>query len=105
MKSPIVQFFFRFMWIKRGIGVVVIMLWVLSSSVVHAKNNPFAPADQVGPYKIGYKRVELVDPSRDAAFGGRTQGINHLPDGRHLGVEGAIDLATRTWSGKFSEKS
>ena len=35
----------------------------------------------------------------------RTQGVNHLPDGRNLGVEGEIDLATRTWSGKFSEKS
>jgi hypothetical protein len=35
----------------------------------------------------------------------RTQGVNHLPDGRRLGVEGAIDLATRTWSGQFSEKS
>ena len=77
MKSHLVPFFFRFMWIKRGIGVVLSMLWVLSSSVVHAKNHPFAPADQVGPYKIGYKRVELVDPSRDAAFGGRTL-VTHI---------------------------
>jgi dienelactone hydrolase len=53
------------------------MLWVLSASVVHAKNHPFAPADHVGPYKIGYKRVELVDPSRDATFGGRTL-VTHI---------------------------
>jgi predicted dienelactone hydrolase len=53
------------------------MLCVLSASVVHAKNNPFAPADHVGPYQIGYKRVELVDSSRDATFGGRTL-VTHL---------------------------
>ena len=35
----------------------------------------------------------------------RTQGLTHLPDGQHLDVEGAIDLATRTWSGKFTAKS
>ena len=35
----------------------------------------------------------------------RTQGINHLPDGRHLDVEGEIDLAARTWRGKFTQKS
>ncbi len=35
----------------------------------------------------------------------RTQGMNHLPEGRHLSVEGAIDFTPRTWSGKFSEKS
>ena len=35
----------------------------------------------------------------------RTPGVVHLPDGRHFGFEGAIDLATRTWTGKFSEKS
>jgi predicted dienelactone hydrolase len=77
MKSRIVLFFFRFTGIKRGVGVVLIMLWALSSSVLHAKNNPFAPADQVGPYRIGYKRVELVDPSRDAAFGGRSL-VTHI---------------------------
>src|SRR5262249_39481923 len=77
MKSRIVSFFFCFTGIKRGVGVALIMLWVLSSSVLHAKNKPFAPADQVGPYKIGYQRVELVDPSRDAAFGGRTL-VTHI---------------------------
>src|SRR5262245_6133082 len=77
MKSHLVSSFFRLTEITRGVGVVLIMLWVLSASVVHAKNTPFAPADQVGPYKIGYKRVELVDPSRDAAFGGRTL-ITHI---------------------------
>jgi hypothetical protein len=50
----------------------------LSSSVLHAKNHTFAPADQVGPYKIGYKRIELVDPSRDVVpFGGRTL-VTHI---------------------------
>lgn len=77
MKSHLVPFCYRFLWINRGIGVVLIMLWVLSSSVVHAKNQPFAPAEQVGPYKIGYTRVELVDPSRDATFGGRTL-VTHI---------------------------
>jgi hypothetical protein len=77
MKPHLVPFCFRFLWINRGIGVVLIMLWVLSASVVHAKNHPFAPADQVGPYKIGYKRGELVDSSRDATFGGRTL-VTHI---------------------------
>ena len=35
----------------------------------------------------------------------RTQGVSSISDGRTLGVEGEIDLATRTWSGKFVEKS
>jgi hypothetical protein len=35
----------------------------------------------------------------------RTQGVSFNSDGRTLNVEGAIDLAARTWSGKFSEKS
>ena len=77
MKSHLVPFCFRFLWIKRGIGVVLIMLWVLSAGVLHAKNQPFAPADHVGPYKIGYTRVELVDSSRDATFGGRTL-VTHI---------------------------
>lgn len=77
MKSHLVPFCFRFLWIKRGIGVVLIMLWVLSASVVHAKSKSFAPADQVGPYRIGYNRVELVDSSRDATFGGRTL-VTHI---------------------------
>jgi hypothetical protein len=33
-----------------------------------------------------------------------TQGISPLSDGRTLNVEGEIDLAARTWSGKFVEK-
>jgi hypothetical protein len=35
----------------------------------------------------------------------RTQGISSNSDGRTLNVEGEIDLAARTWSGKFSERS
>ena len=54
------------------------MLGALSASVAHARNAPFAPADHVGPYKIGYNRVELVDPSRDVdPFGGRTL-VTHI---------------------------
>jgi hypothetical protein len=59
-KSHLVPFCFRFRWIKRGIGVVLIMLWVLSASVVHAKNKPFAPADHVGPYRIGLNNQDIV---------------------------------------------
>jgi dienelactone hydrolase len=62
---------------KRGVGVVLIMLGIWSASIAHAKSHPFALADQVGPYKIGYNRVELVDSSRDAAFGGRTL-VTHI---------------------------
>jgi hypothetical protein len=35
----------------------------------------------------------------------RTQGINHLSDGRTLAVEGEIDLASRSWTGKLFERS
>ena len=35
----------------------------------------------------------------------RTQGVNQLSDGRTTAVEGEIDLAARTWSGKFVERS
>lgn len=35
----------------------------------------------------------------------RTQGIDHLSDGRVMRVEGEIDLATRSWTGKLIEKS
>jgi hypothetical protein len=77
MKSRIVPSLFRFTGSKRGVGVVLIMLWTLSAGILHAKTKPFAPADQVGPYEIGYNRVELVDPSRDATFGGRTL-VTHL---------------------------
>jgi hypothetical protein len=35
----------------------------------------------------------------------RTQDIHYLSNGQTLGVEGEIDLAARTWSGKFFEKS
>jgi dienelactone hydrolase len=72
-----VPFFFPCTGITRSVGVALVMLGALSASVVHAKTTPFAPADHVGPYKIGYNRVELVDPSRDAAFGGRTL-VTHL---------------------------
>lgn len=77
MKSRSVFFFFHFTATTRSVRVVLIMLWALSASVLHAKTTPFAPADQVGPYKIGYNRVELVDPSRDATFGGRTL-VTHI---------------------------
>jgi hypothetical protein len=61
MKSHRVSFCFRFKWINRGIGVVLIMLWVLSASVVHAKNKPFAPADQIGSYRIGASGQDIGD--------------------------------------------
>jgi hypothetical protein len=35
----------------------------------------------------------------------RTQGVNQLADGQVYGVEGEIDLAARTWNGKFVERS
>ncbi len=35
----------------------------------------------------------------------RTQGIDHLSDGRVMRVEGEIDLAARLWTGKLIEKS
>ncbi len=35
----------------------------------------------------------------------RTQGIDHLSDGRTMRVEGEIDLAARSWTGKLIEKS
>ncbi len=35
----------------------------------------------------------------------RTQDVHHLSNGQTVSVEGEIDLAARTWSGKFSEKS
>jgi hypothetical protein len=35
----------------------------------------------------------------------RTQGISPLSDGRTFNVEGEIDLAAHTWSGKFFERS
>jgi hypothetical protein len=35
----------------------------------------------------------------------RTQGVSQLSDGRTTEVEGEIDLAARTWSGKFVERS
>lgn len=34
-----------------------------------------------------------------------TEDVHHLSNGQTLGVEGEIDLAARTWSGKFFEKS
>jgi len=33
----------------------------------------------------------------------RTVGFNQLSDGRTLALEGEVDLATRTWSGKLYE--
>jgi predicted dienelactone hydrolase len=77
MKSHVVSFFFHLAGSKRKIGAVL-MLGALSASVAHARNAPFAPADHVGPYKIGYNRVELVDSSRDVdPFGGRTL-VTHI---------------------------
>ena len=35
----------------------------------------------------------------------RTQGIDHLSDGRTMRVEGEIDLAARSWMGKLIEMS
>jgi len=35
----------------------------------------------------------------------RTQGMSPISDGRTVIVEGEIDLAARTWRGKFGEKS
>jgi hypothetical protein len=35
----------------------------------------------------------------------RTQGFIHISDGRTISNEGELDLATRTWSGKLSERS
>ena len=35
----------------------------------------------------------------------RTQNVNQLSDGRTVSAEGEIDLAARTWSGKFVERS
>ncbi len=35
----------------------------------------------------------------------RTQDVHHLSNGQTLGVEEEIDLAARTWSGKFFERS
>jgi len=35
----------------------------------------------------------------------RTQDISQLSNGRTYTVEGEIDLAARTWSGKFFERS
>lgn len=35
----------------------------------------------------------------------RTQGIDHLSDGRIVSVEGEIDFAARSWTGKLIEKS
>jgi len=33
----------------------------------------------------------------------RSQGFNHLSDGRTVRIEGEIDLATRSWTGKLYE--
>jgi hypothetical protein len=35
----------------------------------------------------------------------RTQGFIQISDGRNIGLEGELDLATRLWSGKLSERS
>jgi hypothetical protein len=35
----------------------------------------------------------------------RTQGFIHISDGRTIGIDGEIDLATRSWSGKLFEGS
>ena len=35
----------------------------------------------------------------------RTQGFIQISDGRNIGLEGELDLATRSWSGKLSERS
>lgn len=35
----------------------------------------------------------------------RTQELIHISDGRTCGVEGEIDLAARTWTGKIFERN
>jgi hypothetical protein len=44
--------------------------------------------------------IESIGPHR-----WRTQAFGHLSDGRAMSVEGEIDFATRSWTGKLIEKS
>ena len=45
------------------------------------------------------------DTESRGSISGAPNGVVQLSDGRSIGVEGEIDLAARTWNGKFFERS